>query len=93
MCYFGDLDGTGFLEHSLQITFIAAGCVVSYTGLVLSIILIGLLPSYLYGYFVYSKKSDITTWSSKLYGAFAFVMTLLFSSILWLSAIAMGSWG
>lgn len=93
MCYFGDLDGTGFLEHSLQIVLLTAGCLVSYTGLIVSIFLVGLLPVYVYGYFFFSKKSRISTWRGRLHGVFAFIITLLLSGILWLSAMALGSWG
>lgn len=93
MCYFSDLDGTGFLEHSLQIIFLTAGCLVSYTGLVIAIFLVGLLPVYVYGYCVFSKRIRLSSLSGRLSGVFAFIMTLLLSGILWSSAIALGSWG
>ena len=41
MCYFGELDGIGFIERFIQMFFLTAGCVVNYTGLLLAILLIG----------------------------------------------------
>ena len=93
MCYFGELDQSGLLGYLVQIVFLVAGCTVSYVGLVLSIFLFGFSPAYVYGYFVYRKKSRITTWPGKLHAFVAATMTLLLSGILWMSAMVIGMWG
>ena len=93
MCYFGELDPAGFLGHIVQIVFIAAACSVSYIGLALSILFFGLLPAYIYGYFVYTKRSRITTLAGKLHVTVAVIMTLALSGILWISAMVIGMWG
>ena len=92
MC-FDSLDPGGFLDYVFQLIFLAAGCAVSYVGLALSILLIGLLPAYIYGYFFYTKKSKIGTLAGKLHVFAAATTTLLLSGILWTSAIVIGMWG
>lgn len=93
MSCFGNLDPGGLADRALQIIFFAASCVVINVGLLLSILLVGLLPAYLYGYFVFTKKSKISTWRGRLHGVAAIVMTLILSGILWVSAIVLGAWG
>ena len=93
MCYFGELDPLGPLGYLVQIVFLAAGCAVSSLGLVLSILLVGFSPAYVYGYFVYRKKSSISTLAGKLHVFAAAMMTLLLSGILWISAMVIGMWG
>ena len=93
MCYFDSLDPGGFLDYFFQVIFLAAGCAVSYAGLALSILLIGLSPAYIYGYFFYKKKSRLNTLAGKLHVLAAATTTLLLSGILWISAIVIGMWG
>ena len=93
MCYFGELDGTGFVEQFLQLFFLTAGCVVSYTGLLLAILLIGFLPLYIYSYFALSGKTDFSHPKGKLCGIAALFLSVLLSCVFWLSAAVMGTWG
>lgn len=93
MCYFDKLDPAGFFGQIVQIVFLAAACSVDYLGFVLSILVFGLLPAYVYGYFVYTKRSRIVTLAGKLHATVAAIMTLSLSSVLWISAMVIGMWG
>ena len=93
MCYFGELDGTGFAEQFIQLFFLTAGCVVNYTGLLLAILLVGFLPLYIYGYFAFSGRLDLVSLTGKAYGFSALFVSLLLSCVFWLSAAIMGAWG
>lgn len=93
MCYFDKLDPVGFFGQIVQILFLAAACSVDYLGFALSILVFGFLPAYVYGYFVYTKKSRIATLAGKLHATVAAVMTLSLSGVLWISAMVIGMWG
>ena len=93
MCYFDKLDPAGFLGQIVQIVFLAAACSVDYIGPVLSILLFGFLPAYVYGYFFYTKRSRITTLAGKLHATVAAIMTLSLSGVLWITAMVIGMWG
>ena len=93
MCYFGELDGTGVIEKLIQIFFLIAGCIINYTGLLLAILLIGFLPLYVYGYFIYVERLNLSTRQGKMCGIVVLLLALALSFILWLSAAIMGTWG
>ena len=93
MCYFGELDGSGFVERFIQIFFLTAGCVVNYIGLFLAILLIGFLPLYIYGYFAFNRKDNFSHRKSKVCGFAALLLSVLLSCVFWLSAAIMGTWG
>lgn len=93
MCYFEKLDPAGFFGQIIQIAFLAAACSISYIGILLSILIFGFLPAYVYGYFVYTKRSRINTLAGKLHVTIAVSMTLVLSGILWITAMVIGMWG
>ena len=90
MCNFG-LDGTGVFEKLIQIFFLTAGCVVNYTGLLLAILLVGFLPLYIYGYFVFSNKYNLSVRYERVCCVVALLFTVVLSCILWMSAAVMRS--
>ena len=93
MCYFGNLDGTSIIEQFLQICFLVAACLVHHIGLLLSILLFGFLPLYIYGFFAFRDKSYLSKRKGKIYGTLAVLLTIIMMAVLWMAAVIIGAWG
>ena len=93
MCYFGNLDGTSIIEQFLQICFLVAACLVHHVGLILSILLFGLLPLYIYGYFAFRDKSYLSKRKGKICGTLSVLLTITMLAVLWVAAAIIDTWG
>ncbi len=93
MCNFKNLDGTSWVEHAIQIFFLACACLVDHLGVVISTLLIGFFPIYIFLFYRYKINTNFKGPKFYLSLVVAVLSTLLICGGLWISAAIMGQWG
>ena len=92
MCSF-ELDGTNRVEHIVQFFFLLVACVVKSLGFLLSIVLIGLLPLYVFLFCFWRMKLSLKSPWVVASLALSGLLTVFMSSVIWLVESILGAWG
>ena len=82
------------MDELMETIFLAGGNLVAFFGLPVAILLVGLLPVYIYGYVGFRKK--ISYKESKLAIIFlilSILCSLAISAVLFICGMVMGAWG
>ncbi len=93
MCNFKNLDGTSWVDHAIQIFFLGCACLVDHLGVVISTLLIGFFPIYVFLFYRYKMNVNFKGLKFYLSLVGAISLTLLISGGLWISAAIIGQWG
>lgn len=82
------------MDAIMEAIFVGAGYAVGAIGGVLAMLLVGLLPIYAYGLFLYFQKASIrsTRLTLMLFIA-SMVLSVILLAVFAITAVAMGAWG
>lgn len=93
MCLF-EFDNGSVIDVIVQLSFLLAGCSIVNIGYILSIVLFGLLPIYIFLWLFIKKKLGFFKSKKCLLSlGFSIVISLLFISVFTISYIVLGAWG
>lgn len=94
------MDGIAELNEASIIDRLVRPIVVEVTTFILDlggfwgvVILVGLLPLYVYGYLAYTGRIGPSSLKGRLWGAVALLLTVVLSFWFWVVTVVRGAWG
>lgn len=84
--------GASIVELMLETIIVFSGVVVGYVGFFGAAFLVGLLPLYIYGYFIIGRGVRLSSAKGRIWGAVALLSALTLLFYLWIIEAVMGMW-
>ena len=82
------------MDAIMELIFVLAGHAIRFMGIEMCIILIALMPMYLYFSFMYMNNlAVLNSRTTILFLVLSMISSLLLSVVFGISAIALGAWG
>ena len=85
ICYPSNLVESSLIGQLVELSFLAAACVVQHIGLPLAVLTLGFSPLYVFVYYVLRHKSGTTRMRKIIYGTAAFLLTVILSGVFFIT--------